>query len=1328
MSGRGSGGLGMTMEQLVAVQELPVTPRSLHEFVRLRGLLSQPDQSPLLGEAATAHSLLAGWVGVTRHGEVLATLLDRLASGEGEGSCLFIEGPTGAGKTHLLLALGALAGYPSVRPALAEMWGLDGRLRAQLAGMPACLVVPVPMADHRGSSETLDEILFAAAEEAAAAPPFGLDLSLSRDSYVLRLLHDRVVHVPADVLDAEARGHGYASWQEMEQADPHLAAALVRSLAPTGRLPGALTPSPSEQLAALAQALPAGTPILWLVDDLSSFLEGAGPKGAREDVATLEFLAQRSKIMPLYVVATGHRLPAGANERVIENAVFAEALSLSPEHLRPLLRACCRGAGQDRSELAVEAAARQAKAWTEHAAPPALIEETYPFDPLALQVLEKAGARVLGVANFALRALHDHPDELVGRHPWQLVELRVAARWLLEAAAAAVPGEELQEVFDYYGQRAAEVWPQDPAVVADVVGVLLAAQLAGETLTAEDVSRAMGIDGRGWPRLTAREAEKLLAALVRAGPYVRSVALGDRRGYLVVWRLAAHEQARREFERIRAGIAATDRRLAVAAAEALVSEGSPLAGLVGGDVFEVRWQQAPRYAYVELLDARSLDEGKLVELCRQLVDVDTPETAALLVGLPFERRRQLEAWRAVAEHVVGRPGAEGLVLWLPRDPTTSELEDLRTLVACAQAEELGRAIGSALADHATHERLAAMPRAQATLLAMYREGQVLSLQGVDADVRTLSRAGPSWEDLLCVALEGAFARRHTDFVRAAPRRPLPPRKMIDEVYERLIRPGALQVERGDPVGAWAEALMAPMGLVLRSDGLLELTARGSVVLRAIMDLIRARDTTSPHELGHAVSCDELARVLFKSSFGLLPQLAELAVAALCRLGYLVAMDEQERMLVVQDLPAPFAAQVKFVARAPLLGPTDWEAIGRLLRAIGHHGHVAGDYEGQQRAWDALVEARHDWLARIADIRRQLGDFWEATDQGPEQWRETLEDLDAAEQLFRLIDPSRPGPVGLAEVAEAVRGLIGPEKSFGALARFLARLESLERFFREVAPDMLGVYRYLIHPNLNAPPQSDVAIRRDQLLEFLAGGEAAARDLVTFRRLQQVFFVTYARRYLSWHARVYQSDVYDRCAMRLNTPGFRALERLARLNIQVEHDAGHVRKMVENIVGQRCTYAGLDRALRLSPVCPGCGLQLGDEPDAEAPDAVDEAIRAGLAEYSRELSRPEFRETLRKYMAVLPRWGDLSARLLEIANLSGPLTARQVLTLFTDEVITHLNRVLAGQIVVPRDLGELRRALRGKALSPDQAREIVLEWLEGAGEDRGEGDELLQFED
>ena len=44
--------------------------------------------------------------------------------------------------------------------------------------------------------------------------------------------------------------------------------------------------------------------IVWLVDDLGEFLAGTGQKAVRNDAAFLEFVGQRSKIAPLYVLAT----------------------------------------------------------------------------------------------------------------------------------------------------------------------------------------------------------------------------------------------------------------------------------------------------------------------------------------------------------------------------------------------------------------------------------------------------------------------------------------------------------------------------------------------------------------------------------------------------------------------------------------------------------------------------------------------------------------------------------------------------------------------------------------------------------------------------------------------------------------------------------------------------------------------------------------------------------------------------------------------------------------------------------------------------------------
>ncbi|MCD6351788.1 MAG: hypothetical protein J7M26_06685, partial [Armatimonadetes bacterium] len=1176
----------------------------------------------------------------------------------------------------------------------------------------------------------LEEVLFSATETEARRRELHLDLPLSAVSYALHLAAEHLLPAHAEELDAEARAHGYEDWEGLVQANQRLAATVASSLASDLGLSAALVPSRSERLASLLAALPEGTGLLWLLDDAYEFLASAGPKGSREDLSFLEFLAQRAKVEPLYLVATGTRGAAktGSDLRDQLARLAGPAWPLAPRDLRALFRLAWTGPDDARGECLEEVVDRYARLWLGPAPTSSELEESYPWIPLALRLFEQAAARVAGVANFALRSLREQAELLAGRPCWRLLSLAEVADLVLDAVPSGGAAEQIRELRDFFAQHAGDLWPQEPELVGDVLAVLLAAQLAGEVLTVSDLVQLLGLDAQGRPHLTPRSAEHVLAAMARLSSAVRQVNVNGEKGYVVVWRLPAEEQARREFERLRASLTPTDRRVEERAVQLLSSDRSPLAEFATGTVVEMLWHNAPRFVHVELVDVRVLGEDYIFELCSRLASPEFPESAAILLGLPFRTRQQRQAWRRLTENLANTPGAEGLALWLPRDATAEEAEPLRTLVACAQAEELLSPLGEEMASYLQQERTLAETTAVAALTATYLQGQVVSIYGLDLDSRLLGQDRPDLQTALVRAADPALTRRHPDFPRLAPRRPVTSRKPLDLLYEKLLQPGGADAEEGGPLVLWVEALLVPMGLAVVREGQIELTAQRSPVARFLLDMLRARDTAPSHEMGRAVDCAETAQVLFKSELGLPPDMFELAAAVLCRLGYLIPLDEEQNPLVLANLPPPFASRVHYLARAPALGPTRWQAIGRLLRATGFQGTIAGDYEGQQHAWDTLVAERQHWLGLLAHLRERLGEVWEALDQGPEEWPETLEELDTAEHLFRLINPEMPAALGLIALADAVGNLVAKDTTFGALANFLNRLEKLADFLDEQADDVIGVYRYLIHPKLNADPESDVGLRRDQLLAFIAGGEAVARDFLTFRRLQQIFFVTYARRYISWHNRAYQSPVFERCAALLNTPDFRALERLGRLNLDVEHDAATVRAAIEEALERRCTYSGLDRALRLTPVCPECGLELGCDPDLPDPDELAAEIARGLVEYTQALSSPEFREQLRKYMAALPRWGDLSARLLEILNLSSAVTPRQVLTVFNDEVLLHLNRVLSGQIIVPRDLGELKRALQGKTLTAEEARRIVLEWLQGSAEDDEEGDELYEFEE
>ncbi|MBC7288266.1 MAG: hypothetical protein H5T86_09530, partial [Armatimonadetes bacterium] len=1027
----------MLMGSVLDTRMISTTPRSLRELERLRALLDSAEGVPLFGAGSGAYDVLATWTGAgSRAGEILVAIARCLGREPEVGATVLIEGLPGVGKTHLLLCLAAVLCFPDVRNALAEMWGFSGDDRDAILNLPRAVVIPVPLDEYRGQAEGLEEIFFAAAEATLARLGYAGDLALSSTSYALRAA-EQLLPAYSEELDTEARAAGYETWDALSSADPVAAARIIEEMAAAAGLPTPLLPSRSERLAMLMEAVPPDTAVVWLVDDLFEFLGAAGPKGSRDDLSFLEFIAQRSRITAISVVAAGSSgLPTrGVEERSL---LFDETFTLAPRDLRPVMKSAWR------APEAVEDAVRSAvgylrRAWPDLASDEEELVEAYPFEPLTLRLAEKAGARALRVGNFGVRVLRELGDAIAERPAWQLINAREAAGILVRAARGGHEAQTIDEIISFFRQRAEQLWPGAPEVVGDVIRCLVCAQLAGEVLTAAEVSQALGIDARGQPYLTPRDAEHLLGALAQAGPYVRRIARNGEAGYVVLWRLPARDQARREFERIKQAVSPSDPQIARVLASVLASDRSPIADVASGATIEVRWRNSVRFVWVETADARTLSPQRLAELCARVESRDEPESAALLLAVPLARRAQVEAWRKVIEPLQGRPGAGGIVLWLPRELTAHELEPFRNLVACTMASQVGGTLGAELAEIVDEERTIAEAEAMGVLAAAYFDGQIISGRGVDVDASALARVTGDWAAAIELGVSAALDRVHPDFAAIAPSREIIGRDPVDLIYEEVIRPGVCKVDAGNAAFSWAEAVLAPLGLIVRDEEVCRLSAHASPVARAILDILWARDTTPPHALGRKIDCAEAAKVMFKSSLGLPPELFELSIAALCRLGYLVPFDDHDRPQVVDNIPAPFAAAVRWVARAPLLGPTQWQTVGRLLRAIGHHGVIAPGHEGQQSAWDSLVAARRHWLDLIQHLRERLGELWEALDQGPEQWSETLEELDAAEQLFRMIDPSQPAALGLSGVAAAVSDVLEREGEGGRLARFLSHL-------------------------------------------------------------------------------------------------------------------------------------------------------------------------------------------------------------------------------------------------------------------------------------------------
>jgi len=186
-----------------------------------------------------------------------------------------------------------------------------------------------------------------------------------------------------------------------------------------------------------------------------------------------------------------------------------------------------------------------------------------------------------------------------------------------------------------------------------------------------------------------------------------------------------------------------------------------------------------------------------------------------------------------------------------------------------------------------------------------------------------------------------------------------------------------------------------------------------------------------------------------------------------------------------------------------------------------------------------------------------------------------------------------------------------------------------------------------------------------------------------------------------------------------------LADLQRLEIRPAERGSRAVELLQAQEARRCTYAGLGDALDHGPVCPQCHLKLDEELELTPVEDTRQVAEQEVAAYAAYLRRPGFQSALREYVLALPGRGDLAARLEQLLDLGEAPPARTLLAILNDDVVSHLNRVLSGKTIRPRNFAELRSALAGRTLSKEEAQRLFQKWLEG--EEGGEGDEMLHVE-
>ncbi len=1339
-----------TIGELIHCPE-QTTPVSLGNLDSLREELAQQPGELSLPAASQLGDLLDSYVATEddEAGQALQTIVESIVAGADEGSSIIVQGPARSGKSHLLAAIALLLEYPAARQTFRDSHPHLPAIHQALQQTPPRLIVPVPLSEHRADQEHLEDIIFDCTARELARPKYDITVPLSQQSYAMALIEQHVVPRYGEQLNERARQHvgGYTTWQQLRRREPAEAIAAAQQVAQQVGYPLDFRQSRSERLSRVLQILSEQRlgGAIWLIDDLSEFFASVDSKAAHSDCSFLEFLSQRSNIEPLHIILAiedGWEHITGLEPYLVSSlrSLYQNSLELSTQQMTRVARQ--RMLQQTDTKQLSSAIKRIADAYQTAFGKASFgaeqLEQTYPLHPLAHQciqvIIERYGRAADGLLQFAaaparaggLRAFEDRADfELIG--PAELVDY-------IHTATGSHPqvSPYFNEVLDFYQRNIDQLVPEDPQVALQVIRAMVVLRLGNVPSAAATIAECLGVDENGAARLPAERARQLLEALhlssnyvdVRRGPEPESSV------YLIDAHTNLTNLVRQRLNAVKGTFASDDSRLWQRIVAASDSPALPLSELTRKQPYEVIWENTLRCVAAQIANLSNLTLSQLRACAAELADPATPEDCQLFIGQLVRVAEQRQAWTHLQEVADKARWHSGLVAWLPRPLTAEEVDVAKECAACHQllqqpppeVELQGAWRGRLLEEYMTLES-----QLRQIVVEAYYNGEISTLSSDTIPADQLPATAGDWLASLAQVSAPSFAALFPDFASVAPRRVLTSEDQISRVIAGLIAPGEVTAPPGSSIRELAEAFLAPLELVEAEGDNLRIDVSDSPVADEIMRRIRQRDQTPQHEQGRPLSCADLAQHLLKSPLGLPPHLFELTAAVLVRLGYVVALDTDQRALRFEQIELPFAAHVRYLARPALLPLSSWQALSKVVRAVLDRGISGPSLRTQHQIWQELVAGRQQQLSRLSQISQQLDQLIAALDQSAPQWEKAARDLDAATEFYEMIDPNKASSEGISEFVAGLEPHLDNDDESMLLRKLLRRVDGLEEFLQRLGPELIKVKQYVTSSLLQLPDTGQLPHRRDELLEAVESGEEIIRNQLAFHRAVQIFLTRYKRHYLNWHSQAHRNPAFEHYRRFRASPDFRALSQLQGLDIQVEYDAAQIGEIIENLIARCCHNPNLGEDLGQQPICPQCRLRLGQELQLPPVQQLQEATQEGLDQYFSALSGPSLREKLNIYAQALPPRTEVASKLQAIVGLSDQPSPRQILSLLTDDVIGHINRVLAGKTLIPRDFGQLRDALADRALTKREAQVLFATWLEGSDQEL-DSDDILQIEE
>jgi len=1047
--------------------------------------------------------------------------------------------------------------------------------------------------------------------------------------------------------------------------------------------------------------------IVLLLDELAMFLNAKSGESLNRDTSFLQFLAQATARLPLLLV--------GALQRGVEDLQRVEPYALTQvrdrfqqtwllglAHALPLVNQVLVRKRNEAQLHRLITELRKQNQWAQQFSVEQLFA-CYPFHPLTVRCLERSiGAffsRTRSIVTFVQWAVRERLDS-----DWQQLITPDAIVDHFEPDMHIHPQLRpfAQQVLPYFGTGD---WGLGTGDVLRLVKTLLAFQVGGEEPSARTLADAL-----------MKDADEIWALLERLRTEANFLESVKRTGspndtYRLDPQITVTDALRRRLNEAVQSLADDDARLLRFAWECRSEDWTP------PPLFELRtltvsWMRTQRRIAVTVTDLRRLTETQLRQIVASLSSPHTDEYMHLFVAVPVaidEQRMHFEglmkALQASLPAIKEATGQErfafAVAALLPRKPNDAEMRRWKENSAVwLLVQDLSLAeseLGMKILERLREMLPARQWETQRLIQRLYGEGILMGLGIRDLGLEVGNLVGSEFvgfDELVRVAAEQVLPHVFPKFTDISPRR-----EASAQTYHalaRLILKGLPATSLDINAQRWLELVAAPLGVVaFKSPKVSNERTQPMQVTTPPTDLTDAVLKV----VGNGLDYRRIETTLAKSEFGLTSELTQLVLAAMLRLGWLIAFDRNGETLMPETISTPFARSIALLRPAQVLSVEEWQTVRTSLEALLEDVPQTITPERQQQIWMQLREAAKGWKLVAQDVSARLAQWQREMSQSERQWQRTVENIHFCAELTNLLSQPLNAAEGLRQFEAWAK-----ERSVSAerLRQWRNEFETAAEFFAQSSA-LLNATHYL--QALGWLPE-DLAERRNQLLGSLKSGEQLLAEWRNWLENFHHFQEGYTKAYIAHHDSAYGSKDFDRLRSLQQSDKVRLLAALSYLP-EAPADGREAIGRLENALAQQCgeTSLTLHTHLRRSPFCPRCGLTM-DKTILVNAEEVTHAIDEALAKLKAWLCANEQKEKLQRFSAAAaPTERALLEQVLSLTPASGDERWRSVLV-----ALPILQKALSPHAVVEADLNELCGLLEGRYLTCDEATEIFRDWL------------------